>query len=104
MINPCYSIVVQPINVVGDLYLKALNSIYPLEVVGGHLILVWNLYNVQKIESLCPGVDTSTIGVDTCIPRFQYLATDQKCRHFYFRCRHLPTDSVFSAQCSVNWP
>ena len=38
-----------------------------------------NIYNVQKIEPLCPGVDILTRGVDTCIPIFEYSANDQKC-------------------------
>ena len=64
MINPYYNLVVQPLNVVGDLYLIALKWIDPLEVVRSHLMLDSDLYNIQKIESLCPSVDTLTRGVN----------------------------------------
>ena len=64
MINLCYNLV-KLLNVVGDLYLMSLKYIDPLEVVKSHLMQDSDLYNVQKIESLRPGVDTLTRDVDT---------------------------------------
>ena len=57
MINLCYNLV-KLLNVVGDLYLMSLKYIDPLEVVKSHLMLDSDLYNIQKIEPLCPGVLT----------------------------------------------
>ena len=64
MINLCYNLV-KLLNVVGDLYLMSLKYIDPLEVVKSHLMQDSDLYNVQKIESLRPGVGTLTRGVNT---------------------------------------
>ena len=65
MINPCYNLVVQPINIVWRLVFIVLRLICSLEE-------VWRSFNARfgplqrsKIESLCLGVDTYFSGVNT---------------------------------------
>ena len=70
IINPCYNLVVQSLNIVGDLYLMKLKWIDSLKVVKSQIMLDSDLYNVKKKESLRAGVDTLTRDIDTCIPRF----------------------------------